>query len=42
MISTIIEFLMVVSIIFGFIYEEKLIEFEDKLAEKFKKRTNKK
>ena len=32
------EILLVAGIIYGFIKEDKLIAFEDKLAEKFKKR----
>ena len=37
-IQTVFEILLVVGIIYGFIHEDKLIEFEDKIAEKFKKR----
>ena len=37
-IQTVFEILLVVGIIYGFIKEDKLIAFEDKLAEKFKKR----
>ena len=37
-IQTVFEILLVVGIIYGFIHEDKLIEFEDKLAKKFKKR----
>lgn len=37
-IQTVFEILLVVGIIYGFIHEDKLIAFEDKLAEKFKKR----
>ena len=37
-IQTVFEILLVAGIIYGFIHEDKLIEFEDKLAEKFKKR----
>ena len=36
-IQTVFEILLVVGIIYGFIHEDKLIAFEDKLAEKFKK-----
>lgn len=37
-VQTVFEILLVVGIIYGFIKEDKLIAFEDKLAEKFKKR----
>ena len=37
-IQTVFEILLVAGIIYGFIHEDKLIVFEDKLAEKFKKR----
>ena len=37
-IQTVFEILLVVGIIYGFIKEDKLIAFEDKLDEKFKKR----
>ena len=37
-IQTVFEILLVVGIIYGFVHEDKLIAFEDKLAEKFKKR----
>ena len=37
-IQTVFEILLVVGIIYGFIKEDKLITFEDKIAEKFKKR----
>lgn len=37
-IQTVFEIPLVVGIIYGFIKEDKLIAFEDKLAEKFKKR----
>ena len=37
-IQTAFEILLVVGIIYGFIKEDKLIEFEDKIAKKFKKR----
>lgn len=37
-IQTVFEILLVVGIIYGFIKEDKLIAFEDKLVEKFKKR----
>ena len=37
-IQTVFEILLVVGIIYGFIHEDKLIAFEDKLVEKFKKR----
>ena len=37
-IQTVFEIAVVVLIIYGFIHEDKLIAFEDKLAEKFKKR----
>ena len=36
--QTVFEILLVVGIIYGFVKEDKLIAFEDKLAEKFKKR----
>lgn len=36
--QTFVEILLVAGIIYGFIKEGKLIAFEDKLAEKFKKR----
>lgn len=37
-IQTVFEILLVVGIIYGFIKEDKLIAFEDKLVKKFKKR----
>ena len=37
-IQTVFEILLVAGVIYGFIHEDKLIAFEDKLAEKFKKR----
>ena len=37
-IQTMFEIAVVVLIIYGFIKEDKLIAFEDKIAEKFKKR----
>ena len=37
-IHTVFEILLVVGIIYGFTKEDKLIAFEDKLAEKLKKR----
>ena len=37
-VQTVFEILLVAGIIYGFIKEDKLIAFEDKLAEKFKKR----
>ena len=36
-IQTVFEILLVAGIIYGFIKEDKLIAFEDKIAEKFKK-----
>ena len=36
-IQTVFEIAVVVLIIYGFIDEDKVIAFEDKLAEKFKK-----
>ena len=35
-IQTVFEILLVAGIIYGFIHEDKLVAFEDKLAEKFK------
>ena len=37
-IQTVFEILLVAGIIYGFIHEDKLIAFEDKVAKKFKKR----
>ena len=37
-IQTVFEILLVAGIIYGFVHEDKLIAFEDKLSEKFKKR----
>ena len=36
-IQTVFEILLVVGIIYGFIHEDKLIAFEDRLAERFNK-----
>ena len=36
-IQTVFEILLVAGVIYGFTKEDKLIEFEEKLAEKFKK-----
>lgn len=38
MLISIFEITAVIAVIVGFIREDKLIAFEDKLAEKFKKR----
>ena len=37
-IQTVFEILLVMGIIYGFIKADKLIAFEDEIAEKFKKR----
>lgn len=37
-IQTVFEILLVAGVIYGFTKEDKLIAFEDKIAEKFKKR----